>query len=406
MNINTACFFTFPLSIILVFFAYMWDIFILVNIIFIIVLGGGYAVLIAYYERLFIRLKSFKPASLTTATKFSVIIPARNEEGNIEACIRSILNNDYPPELYEIIIADDFSTDGTTDIIKSLQQQYNNIKLVQLADFVISKLNSYKKKAIELCIEQAANDWIMTTDADCIVPVQWLSYYNAYIQQTNSVFVAAPVMFTNSGSFISIFQSLDFISLQGITAASVSAGFHSMCNGANLAYSKAAFKAVNGFKGVDNIASGDDMLLMHKIHKQFTGKVGYLFAQEAIVLTAPMPDWKSFINQRIRWASKATSYQDKRIFWVLLLVYLFNVYLFVLPFTAFFFPSFFIFWLLLLVAKTFAELDFMRPVAKFFGNKQLLWWFGVMQPFHVLYTVISGWLGKFGKYQWKNRTVK
>jgi len=384
----------------------MWDVFILINIIIIIVLGGGYAVLIAYYERLFIRLKPFKPAVTAPSTKFSVIIPARNEEDNIETCIRSILDNNYPAEFFEIIIADDFSTDATANIIKNLQQQYSNIKLVQLADFVSSKLNSYKKKAIELCIDHAANDWIITTDADCTVPGQWLACYNAYIQQTNNVFVAAPVMFTNNGSFISIFQSLDFISLQGITAASVSAGFHSMCNGANLAYSKATFKAVNGFKGVDNIASGDDMLLMHKIQKQFTGKVGYLFTQEAIVLTAPMPGWKSFINQRIRWASKATSYQDKRIFWVLLLVYLFNVYLFVLPFTAFFFPSFFIFWLLLLVAKTFAELDFMRPVAKFFNNKKLLWWFGVMQPVHVLYTVASGWLGKFGKYQWKNRVVK
>jgi len=213
-------------------------------------------------------------------------------------------------------------------------------------------------------------------------------------------------MFAKNGSFISIFQCLDFISLQGITAASVSAGFHSMCNGANLAYSKAAFTAVNGFKGVDAIASGDDMLLMHKIQKQFPGKIGYLFTPGAIVLTAPMPDWKSFINQRIRWASKATSYQDKRIFWVLLLVYLFNVYLLVLPFVAIFYPPFFAYWLLLLLGKTVCELGFMKPVSRFFSLGKILWWFPVMQPFHILYTVVSGWLGKFGKYEWKRRIVK
>lgn len=384
----------------------MWDVFILVNVIFIIILGGGYAVLIAYYEKLFIRLKHFTPQQLVPQTAFSVIIPARNEEDNIEKCIQSILGNDYPRELFEIIVADDFSTDATADIVKRLQQQYSNIKLVQLEHYVTSKLNSYKKKAIELCIEQATNEWILTTDADCEVPEQWLAYYNAYIQQTNPVFIAAPVMFTNSGSFISIFQSLDFISLQGITAASVSAGFHSMCNGANIAYNKEAFKAVNGFKGVDNIASGDDMLLMHKIYKQYPGRVGYLFAPQAIVHTSPMPDWKSFINQRIRWASKATSYQDKRIFWVLLLVYLFNAYLFIMPFTAIIYPPMLILWVLLLVAKTLVEIDFMKPVATFYSNKSLLWWFGIMQPFHITYTVMSGWLGKFGKYQWKNRVVK
>ncbi|HWB27441.1 MAG TPA: glycosyltransferase [Chitinophagaceae bacterium] len=384
----------------------MWDVFILANVIFIIVLGGGYAVLIAYYEKLFKRLAIFKPVTNVPEKKFSVIIPARNEEENIEKCILSILENDYPADMFEIIVADDFSTDATPAIVRKLQQQYPNVKLMQLAEHVISKLNSYKKKAIELCIEQAANEWIVTTDADCVVPKHWLAYYNACIQKTDAVFVAAPVMFTNNGSFISIFQCLDFISLQGITAASVSAGFHSMCNGANLAYSKASFKAVNGFKGVDNIASGDDMLLMHKILKQFPGRVGYLFTQEAIVLTAPMPDWKSFINQRIRWASKATSYQDKRIFWVLLLVYLFNLYLLVLFFVSFFKISFFFFWILLLLAKTLCEIDFMKPVAQFFSMKKLLWWFPVMQPFHVVYTVLSGWLGKFGKYQWKNRTVK
>ncbi|HVX51261.1 MAG TPA: glycosyltransferase [Chitinophagaceae bacterium] len=384
----------------------MWDIFILFNIIGVIFLGGGYAVLIAYYEKLFKKLAVFTPANIAAQKKFSIIIPARDEEENIEQCILSILNNDYPYDLYEIIVADDFSTDATAQVVQRLQQQYTNIKLVQLARHVTNRLNSYKKKAIELCINQAAYDWIITTDADCIVPQQWLAMYNAYIQTNNPVFVAAPVMFTNNGSFISIFQSLDFISLQGITAASVSAGFHSMCNGANLAYSKEAFYAVNGFKGVDNIASGDDMLLMHKILKHYPKRVGYLFSKDAIVLTAPMPNWKSFINQRIRWASKATSYQDKRIFWVLLLVYLFNLYLLLVFLFACFKPSFFFFWCLLVIAKTLCEIDFMKPVASFFSLRKLLWWFPVMQPFHILYTVVSGWLGKFGKYQWKNRTVR
>ena len=362
--------------------------------------------LIYKYENWFVRLKSFTPVNLNPATKFTIIIPARNEEDNIEKCILSILENDYPKELYEIIVADDFSADSTADIVKKLHLAYPNVRLMQLADHVSTKLNSYKKKAIEISIGKAANEWIITTDADCTVPKQWLSLYNAYIQQSNAVFVAAPVMFTNSGSFISIFQCLDFISLQGITAASVSAGFHSMCNGANLAYSKAAFTTVNGFKGVDDIASGDDMLLMHKISKQFPGKIGYLFSQAAIVSTPPMPNWKSFINQRIRWASKATSYQDKRIFWVLLLVYLFNVYLFLLPFAAIFYPPFFIYWFMLLAGKTVCEMGFMKPVAKFFSRSKMLWWFPVMQPFHIIYTVASGWLGKFGKYVWKERVVK
>jgi hypothetical protein len=179
-----------------------------------------------------------------------------------------------------------------------------------------------------------------------------------------------------------------------------------MCNGANLAYSRQAFTAVNGFKNVDSIASGDDMLLMHKIHEKYPGRVGYLFTPGAIVQTEPMASWKNFLNQRIRWASKATSYDDKRIFWVLLLVYLLNAYLFLLPVVSIFYPAFFAYWLLLLVGKTVCEIGFMKQVAAFYNLKKLLWWFPLMQPFHITYTVISGWLGKFGKYEWKGRTVK
>jgi len=336
----------------------------------------------------------------------TIIIPARNEEDYIEQCLLSILQNDYPSNLFEIIVADDFSTDNTLQIVQKLQQQFSNLKLVQIQKFVSGKLNSYKKKSIETAIIHSSYDWIITTDADCKVSYNWLNLFNSYIQKNNVVFIAAPVKFINDGSFLSIFQCLDFISLQGITAASVSAGFHNMCNGANLAYKKEAFYDVNGFKDVDNIASGDDMLLMHKIEQRYPGKIGYLFNKEAIVETAPMRDWKSFINQRIRWASKATNYSDKKIFLVLLLVYLTNLCLFLLPFVSFLNTRLLFYWVILLLIKTSCELVFMLPVAKFFGQQKLLWWFPTMQPFHILYTVVSGWLGKFGKYEWKGRIVK
>ncbi len=384
----------------------MRDVFLVFNIILFLLLFCGYCMLIFKYEKWFGKLKIFTSQGGQPQTRFSIIIPARNEQNNIGSCIQSILNTGYPAHLFEIIVADDFSDDDTPAIVQQLQQTYPNIKLIKLAEVVGSKLNSYKKKAIELAIGQAAFEWIITTDADCSIPQHWLTLYDAYIRAEEPVFVAAPVMFTSNGSFLSIFQCLDFLSLQGITAASVSAGFHSMCNGANLAYSKAAFLAVNGFKGVDNIASGDDMLLMHKINNQYPGKIGYLFSPGAVVLTAPMYTWKSFINQRIRWASKATSYQDKRIFWVLLLVYLLNAYLFLLPVVAIFYHPFLTYWLLLLLGKTVCEIGFMKEVAGFYNLKKMLWWFPLMQPFHITYTVISGWLGKFGKYEWKGRTVK
>jgi cellulose synthase/poly-beta-1,6-N-acetylglucosamine synthase-like glycosyltransferase len=216
--------------------------------------------------------------------------------------------------------------------------------------------------------------------------------------------------------FIEIFQALDFMTLQGITGASVHKKFHSMCNGANLAYTKKAFNVVGGFKGIDTIASGDDMLLMHKIYQQNPDSIAYLKSASVIVQTAPVKTIGEFFNQRIRWASKADKYEDKRIFGVLLMVYLFNCLLVVIPIIALFNNnkrsilhitySTFDLWLLLLALKTVIELLFLFPAAKFFSKQILLWWFPLMQPFHIVYTVIAGWLGKFGNYKWKGRNVK
>lgn len=367
----------------------------------------AYCCIIVAYRIWFKKLKPFQASNTSQLQYFSVIIPARNEAANITNCLQSIVANNYPKTHYEVTVVDDFSTDDTQACVRNMQQQYSTIQLLSMEEMIGSRaLLAYKKKAIELAIGRAKGDWIVTTDADCMVPQNWLSNLNAYIQQTKAVFVAAPVSFSNTQSFISIFQCLDFISLQGITAAAVSAGVHSMCNGANLAYSKAAFYAVEGFKGIDNIASGDDMLLMDKIQKQYPGRVGFLFSDKSIVQTLPMATWKAFLNQRIRWASKTGKYKDGKIVAVLVLVYLFNLLLLALLVSSVFVPGLFVPWLVLVVVKTVCELSFMVPVARFFKQEALLIWFPVMQPFHITYTMVAGWLGMVGKYQWKDRKVK
>lgn len=366
----------------------------------------AYGLLILQYRKWLLRLKIFIPKNQSgILNSFSIIIPARDEGKNIGACLNSILQNNYPKKNFEIIVIDDFSTDDTASIVNWFSLKHGNIRLIQLKDILQEHINSYKKKAIDTAIGQASFDWIITTDADCTAGKDWLRLINAFIIEKDPVFIAAPVLFTHPGGFLSLFQSLDFISLQGITAASVSAGFHSMCNGANLAYKKESFFAVDGFKGLDDIASGDDMLLMNKIKKQFPGRTGYLYNPGATIQTAPMTTWNNFLNQRIRWASKATRYEDTQIFLVLLWVYLLNVYLLAILFASFFIKYLIIYWLGIVLFKIFVELLFMYPAAKFFARQKQLWWFPLMQPFHIVYTVLSGLLGTLGTYKWKGRKV-
>ncbi len=365
-----------------------------------------YSLLIIYYRYVFVHIKEINSFTYEIpTTPISIIIPTRNEAANIEKCIQSILLNNYPAHLLEIVVVDDFSSDNTAEIVQKYTWQ--NVKLISLKNFVSEKINSYKKKAIEIGIAHTVNELIITTDADCVVPNTWLQTIAQFYVKNDCAFIAAPVVISTKNKFIQIFQALDFMTLQGITAAVVSKKQMTMCNGANMAYKRTAYQAVKGFTGIDTIASGDDMLLMHKIYNAFPDKVFFLKSKNVIVKTAAIENVKAFFNQRIRWASKAEKYEDKRILPVLMLVYFFNVILFIMPFIVILANSFIVFkiWIVIMILKTVVELFFLIPVAKFFNNQQLLWFFPLMQPFHICYTIIAGWLGKFGKYTWKERRV-
>jgi len=290
------------------------------------------------------------------------------------------------------------------------------IQLSALTSPGAPQVRAHKKFAIETGIAAARGTLIVTTDADCWFEPDWLHTIAAFYEYTGAQFIAAPVRISpsrpgspmaSSGSHTLLFllQTLDFITLQGITGASVSQKAHSMCNGANLAYEKKAFEEVDGFRGIDKIPSGDDMLLMHKIYKKHPDKVFFLKSRTAIVSTHAEHSWKGFVNQRIRWASKASAYDDKRIFWVLLLVYIINLLFPALLIASCWNKWYLLIALILIIAKTAVEYPFVRMVAAFFGQQRLMVYFPCLQPFHIAYTVIVGWLGQFGSYRWKERKV-
>jgi biofilm PGA synthesis N-glycosyltransferase PgaC len=358
-----------------------------------------YSILILFYRGGWLELKPFSQTDHEPLIKISVIIPARNEEENIGKLLSSLDRQTYSRHLFEVIVVDDHSADNTAAIVNS----YPFAKLIRLE---LDNINSYKKKAIETGISAASGDLIVTTDADCIVQVNWLKTIASFKEKTNAVFIAAPVVLANESNILQRFQALDFIVLQGITAASVQKRFHNMCNGANLAYEKKVFFEVNGFTGIDHIASGDDMLLMQKIAQHFPAKVSYLLSKDAIVTTRAAKTWKEFFSQRIRWASKATNYNDIKIFITLFLVYFFNCALLALFVSGFWMHFLWLGLISILILKTIIELTFIYPVAKFYNKQNLIKWFPFFQPLHIVYTVIAGWLGVFGNFEWKGRRVK
>jgi cellulose synthase/poly-beta-1,6-N-acetylglucosamine synthase-like glycosyltransferase len=338
-------------------------------------------------------------AAMDDLPSVSVVIPARNEALNIGPCLDALMQLDYPKEKLEIIIVDDDSEDDTYAIVSGYP-----VKLIKSRP--AAGTIAFKKNAIASGISEARGEVIFTTDADCIVQPQWIRIMIAAMRSQKALLVTGPVRMIPGSSFLSRFQSLDFAILQGITAASVHTGMHDMSSGANLAYYKATFNEVGGFQGVDDIASGDDMLLMQKISGKYPGKVAYAFSKDVIVETQTEKTWGAFLRQRIRWASKATRYRDKNIFNILLLVYVLNLCLFLMMCICWINAWAFFSCLTMIFLKAMVEWTFVSRILHFFSLQQLQQLFPIAQPVHIAYTVVSGLFGQVGSYQWKGRKVK
>ena len=268
------------------------------------ILGIVFLIYILFIGQLiygFNRMKRFSRKEFTPKTSFTIVVPFRNEKKNLPNLLHSISLLNYPKELVEIILVDDDSEEvfSVRDLVFSLKIIKND-----------RKSNSPKKDAIKTAIQVAKHDWIITTDADCLVQKDWLTTFDQYIQENEVEMVASGVCYVPKSGFLSAFQNLDFLSLQGATIGSFGIEKPFMCNGANFAYSKAFFKELNGFQGNETIASGDDVFLLQKAVSVSPKKVGFLLAKESIVATKPVKTWNELFQQRVRWASKSTGYSS------------------------------------------------------------------------------------------------
>jgi len=340
------------------------------------------------------------------STKLTILVAARNEDKNIENCLRSIASQQYPQALFNIILIDDHSEDNTIE--KAAHLKIPNLHIISLSEQLNpeEKIKSYKKKAIEIGISKATGDLIVCTDADCIVAENWLQCIVEIYEKQSAKFIAGPVVFEGGKSIFERFQTLDFMGMMLITAAGIDGKYLYMCNGANLAYPKAVFEEVGGFQGIDNLASGDDMLLLQKIAAHYPNDIHFLKTREALVRTAPQPYFSAFLAQRIRWASKSSAYKQWGTQLQLALVWFFMLSILLSGLMAFL-NHFFLFVLLFQCClKAFVDYILLRKVCQFFGQPKLL---GIFIPalfLHWLYILSVGFLAnlKLG-YRWKGRRL-
>jgi cellulose synthase/poly-beta-1,6-N-acetylglucosamine synthase-like glycosyltransferase len=344
----------------------------------------------------FFKVKEYQKKDLKPETSFTIIVPFRNEEENLPILLESFSKLNYPTDLFEVILVDDASNE-------KFQVSNFPFPISQLDNIRVS--NSPKKDAITTAMQHVKTDWVVTTDADCIVPENWLLTFDNYIQQNKVSMLAGAVTYQCENSFLDHFQQLDLTSLQGATIGSFGLNNGFMCNGANFAYTKSLFQDLNGFEGNDKIASGDDVFLLQKAIEKFPKEVRYLKAQAAIVVTKPTENWKALFYQRVRWAAKTSSYRST--FGKLLgLIVFFGNLSFVI---GFFFTIFGIWSYPIFVLFAFSKfvMDYIllfvtnRFLAKTRINSLLL--SSLLYPF---FSSTVALYSLFGSYQWKDRQFK
>jgi|SRR6185312_1888353 len=335
-------------------------------------------------------------------TKISIIIPARNEESAIFGCITAISEQTYPADLIELIIVDDHSTDGTKEIAGEA------VSGLKIASKIISNGEEYhgKKSAINEGIKNASGELIVITDADCKSNANWLMTMEYEYRQSGAYMLCGPVQITKQQGFLGHFQSLELCGLSLLSGAGIQLGVPLLCNGANMAYTHSIFDQLQVFSGINANPSGDDVLFMFKVHQNYPGKICYVKSKDALVSTSAQSTYHDFFSQRIRWASKGLTSNNRLNSLVSLLVFGANLLSVIAILVILVHGKLPVLLMWGLDLKVLADFLLLLVATGYFGKKRLLFIFPLAELFTMLYTVWIGITVSFSSYSWKGRRYK
>lgn len=344
-----------------------------------------------------------QPVSKIPLPEFiSIIVPFRNETENIINCYNSLINQNYPAEMFEIVFVNDFSTDDSFNKLSKVNN-LSKVKIISVPDSY--SVNAHKKRAIRYGIENAKGEIIITTDADCVHGSDWLISLTSFFDDKTG-FVSGPVEFENGDTLFEKFQNLEFAGLVITGAGLIGAGKPTICNAANIAYRKKVFDEVGGFSFQMNLSSGDDELLMQKISKDSDYLVKFAAEKSAIVKTSPNRTVNEFYQQRKRWASKGLFYSDKNLVIKLILIYAFYISFPVQLFLGLVYSKLFLItFLISFLFKVIFEYAVIQKGTNILFNKRILHSFFIIEILQIFYIIIAGISGAFGNYVWKNRKI-
>jgi cellulose synthase/poly-beta-1,6-N-acetylglucosamine synthase-like glycosyltransferase len=369
---------------------------------FILILAAHYFLFLNSIKNGLDKLNPVRNNSIIQKT-ITIIIVFRNEGHNILNLINSLNKLEYDQYKLEIIFVDDHSTDQSVSIIKE-NIELKKYKIIELNR--VENSTSYKKHAITQAINSSSGEIILMTDADCIVPPKWIKSTLSVFNDETAI-VSGPVTFIEETTFFEKFQKLEFAGLNLVGAGLIGIKRPKIASAANFAIRKKVFFEINGYKGIDGLASGDDELLMQKVDKNTDYRIIYNKSVDAVVKTKGNSTFNEFSQQRIRWASKGLFYNDRKFILQLILIALFYISLPLLLLLGIIDSIlYFLVFIFAFIIKMLPEYLVLRYGKKFLFDKSLLKLFLPAQFIQIPYIIFASIMGNFGNYYWKGRKIK
>ncbi|GGE83674.1 glycosyltransferase [Sphingomonas prati] len=254
-----------------------------------IVLGLGRAITLAVLAIIARRReRGIVPPAIDPARFVSVLIPAFNEARVIEASVRRVLAS--RDVALEVIVIDDGSTDGTSQVVAGAFADEPRVRLLTLA-------NGGKAAALNTALRLARGDVVVALDADTqFEPLTIARLARWFVDPTLGA-VAGNAQVGNRVNLVTRWQAIEYTTAQSLERRAL-AGFDAITvvPGAVGAWSRAALDAVGGYP-VDTLAEDQDLTIAVQ-------RAGWRVAcdPEAVAWTEAPESFAALSRQRFRWA--------------------------------------------------------------------------------------------------------
>lgn len=241
-------------------------------------------------------------ASTEDRPTVALLVAARNEEQCIADCLDSLIAQDYPSDLLEVVVINDSSEDRTADIVKQYAEY--GVRLLEAGH--PSEDIAPKKNALMTGIRETEGEIIVVTDADCTPPKGWISgIIKQFTAETDAVVGFSPL---HSNGLVGAICRFDGFINAVVSAGTIGLNFPTTAVGRNFAYRRAVWESVDGFGDTAEGASGDDDLLLQRISAN-GGKVTFSTDPATFVPATSQSSISAWMRMKRRHWSAGTRYK-------------------------------------------------------------------------------------------------